>query len=91
MPNYRDGSVFNHRPNDSNFETLHRPGALAPFSGIYRCQNCGFEAVSTRGKSLPPESDCSQHGINHGSSWPNSYGNVVWKLVAAAIHLKGNA
>jgi hypothetical protein len=88
MPNYKDGSVFNHLPTDTNFDTLHTPGQIAPFSGIYKCANCGFEAVSTRGNRLPPEAFCSYHSPQ---TWPNVSGNVRWRLVAAAIHVRVNA
>jgi hypothetical protein len=91
MPNYKDGSVFGHLPNDTNFDTIHRPGQRTPFSGIYRCQNCGFEAVSTHGHPLPPETSCFQHGTQHGTNWSGAYGTVTWKLVAAAIHIRANA
>ena len=87
MPNYKDPSVFHQLPNDPNFDAIHLPGQLAPFSGIYRCVNCGFEAASTRGDHLPPEANC----IQHHSKWPNVYGNPRWKLVAAAIHIRANA
>lgn len=87
MPNYKDGSVFRQLPQDGNFDALHAPGGIAPFSGIYKCTSCGFEAVSTAGHRLPPEAYCHMHG----NRWPNSFGNVMWKLVAAAIHVKANA
>jgi hypothetical protein len=87
MPNYKDGTLFKQLPNDENFDTIHLPGQLAPFSGIYKCVNCGFEIVSTRHHHLPPEGTCSQHS----SRWPDAYGEVRWKLVAAAIHIKANA
>jgi len=87
MPNFKDGTVFRQLPNDPNFDTIHAPGQPAPFSGIYRCINCGFEAVSTRGHQLPPEANCAQHSPR----WSNAYGNPRWQLVAAAIHTRGNA
>jgi hypothetical protein len=87
MPNYKDGSVFNQLVADPNFDIIHPPGQIAPFSGIYKCVNCGFEAVSTHGNHLPPETNCA----SHSAQWPNVYGNVRWKLVAAAIHINRNA
>ena len=86
MPNYKYSSVFHQRPNDGNFDIIHSPGQIVQFSGIYRCVNCGFEAVSTRGNWLPPEANCSQHSPR----WPSAYGNPRWQLVAAAIHTKAN-
>lgn len=88
MPNYKDATVFNQRPNDPNFDFLHTPGQTTPFSGIYKCANCGFECVSTKGYPLPPQQYCHLHSP---TTWPNVQGNVLWKLVAAAIHIKGNA
>jgi hypothetical protein len=87
MPNYKDGTLFNQLPNDANFDTIHMPGQLAPFSGIYKCVGCGFEAVSRSGDHLPPQVNCSQHAAR----WPNVYGEVRWKLAAAAIHIRLNA
>jgi len=87
MPNYKDGSVFNQLPSDGNFDTIHPPGQTAPFSGIYRCQSCGFEAVSTKGNALPPEYVCSVHH----PQWKGCSGAVSWRLVAAAIHVRKNA
>lgn len=87
MPNYKDGSVFNHLPSDPNFDTIHLPGHLTPFSGIYRCQSCGFECVSTKGHTLPPERACDLHH----REWKVFTGVVSWRLVAAAIHVTKNA
>ena len=87
MPNYKDGAFFGHRPTDHNFDTLYSPGQTTPFSGIYRCKSCGFEAVSTKGHTLPPERFCSSHSLE----WKGKTGLVNWHLVAAAIHITGNA
>ena len=88
MPNYKDGSVFNQRPNDQNFDAIYAPGCPTPFSGIYKCVSCGYEAVSTRGNSLPPTKVCTDHSP---STWKCSHGPVRWRLVAAAIHVSSNA
>jgi len=87
VPNFKDPSVFRQLKDDGNFDVLHAPGQPTPFSGIYRCVSCGFEAVSTRHHPLPPEITCAAHG----GTWPNDHGWVQWKLVAAAIHIKLNA
>jgi len=58
------------------FAPTYQPGTLAPFSGIYRCVACGYEAVSTRGHPLPP-----QH-FNHQHLLP-----IRWRLVAASRHV----
>jgi hypothetical protein len=87
MPNYKDSAVFNQRPTDGNFDTIHLPGQPTPFSGIYKCRSCGFECVSTKGNPLPPERSC----INHSYQWRVQAGEVRWRLVAAAIHATANA
>lgn len=87
MPNFKDGSVFRQLPNDSNFDAIHAPGQATPFSGIYKCQSCGFECASVKTHPLPPERDC----VNHHYQWKTSSGVVRWRLVAAAIHATANA
>jgi hypothetical protein len=87
MPNFKDASYFNQLPNDGNFDVIYLPGQPTPFSGIYKCTSCGFEAVSTRLHPLPPEVSC----LNHSPSWRAAHGTVRWKLVAAAIHVTRNA
>jgi len=87
MPNYKDGSVFGHLPTDGNFDTIHRPGEITPYSGIYKCTSCGFECVSTAGHPLPPTAYCS----GHHPKWNAGFTEVRWHLVAAAIHISRNA
>jgi hypothetical protein len=67
------------------FKELHNPGVNAPSSGIYKCDTCGFEAVSTEGNPLPPAKTCEQHD---NARWKCAKGDVKWRLVAYAIHLK---
>jgi hypothetical protein len=55
------------------FDVLHSPGATTPFSGIYRCEGCGHEVVSTVGHPLPPQ-DHHQHA---------SYRPIQWQLIVA--------
>lgn len=38
----------------SAFDDVHKPGAITPWSGIYRCTTCDVEVVSEKGKPLPP-------------------------------------
>jgi hypothetical protein len=45
-------SQANHHP---QFDTLYSPGERTAWSGIYRCEVCGKEAVHTIDKSLPPQ------------------------------------
>ena len=37
------------------FDTLHKPGAGTPSSGVYRCEGCTKEVASNAGNPLPPE------------------------------------
>ncbi|CAN5242790.1 hypothetical protein BH09PSE2_BH09PSE2_15150 [soil metagenome] len=62
--------------NPSEFAPNYRPGTPAPYSGIYKCQTCGREAVSTKGHPLPP-----QH-LAHNHPLP-----IAWKLLVAATHI----
>jgi len=87
MPNYKDPTVFGHRPTDPNFDKICEPGQATPFSGIYQCTSCTFEVVSTQGHPLPPTKTCTAHS----TSWKCKHGLVRWRLVAAAIHVSGNA
>ena len=87
MPNYKDPTVFTQLPNDPNFDTVHQPGQVTPFSGIYKCRSCGFECASVKGFPLPTQRDCSAHH----PQWKVYAGTVSWRLVAAAIHITKNA
>jgi len=76
MPNYKNSDYF--RLNQSEtFDQTYSPGELAPTSGVYRCDACGYEAVSTKGHPLPPANDCR----NHSAAWRCSFGQVRWRLV----------
>jgi len=54
------------------FDKVYEPGTKSAWSGIYRCINCGHEAVHTNDKSLPPQS----HHVHKSSQ-----GKIQWKLV----------
>jgi hypothetical protein len=83
VPNYKESQYF--KSNTSPlFDQTYLPGHPTPTSGLYRCESCGFEVVSTVNHPLPPENHC-QH---HSPKWRCSAGRVQWRLVAAAIHLK---
>ncbi len=56
------------------FDTLHEPGQPTPYSGIYRCEGCGENAVSTREHPLPPQNH-HQHSAGQGA--------IRWRLIAA--------
>lgn len=59
---------------DPKFDPAHESGAITPHSGIYKCQGCGTEIVSTAGDPLPPLSH-HQHSLNQGG--------VAWRLIVA--------
>lgn len=39
----------------TEWDTLYHPGTRTTWSGIYRCEVCGKEAVHTIDKPLPPQ------------------------------------
>ena len=59
------------------FNSTYHAGALAPFSGIYRCDVCGHEAVSTVGHHLPAQ------GLEHTHKVLNP---IAWRLIVASTH-----
>ena len=61
---------------DPKFDPAHAPGAVTPHSGIYKCQGCGIEIISTAGDPLPPPSH-HQHSLNQGG--------VAWRLIVATV------
>jgi hypothetical protein len=84
MPYFR--SPFSYQQSLSSvFEQELKPGALAPQSGIYRCDNCGFEIAVAAGSGLPLKTMCAAHG----DRWNSKDGVVLWRLVAAAINTNG--
>ena len=54
------------------FDLLHRPGNIAPNSGIYRCEVCGAEIVSENSKQLPSKN----HHIH-----TEELGQIQWRLI----------
>lgn len=42
------------------FEETHSPGTPTPYSGIYKCENCGREDACNKGNPLPPQNH-NQH------------------------------
>lgn len=67
-------SQFLEQSSHQAFDHVHRPGEATPHSGIYRCEGCGKNEVSTYGHPLPPQ--------NHHQHSP-SQGTIRWRLVAA--------
>lgn len=58
----------------SAFDQFYAPGTATPYSGIYRCEGCGVNEVSTFSHPLPPQ--------NHHQHSPEQ-GPVRWRLVVA--------
>jgi len=84
MPFYKH-SVFT-KSDSAAFDQTYPPGARTPYSGIYRCEVCGFEVVSTEGHPLPPEHSC----VQHSAQWQCRHGIVRWRLVTAPVHVNNN-
>src|SRR5690349_15033857 len=47
MAFYKYGEFLTHNTNGA-FDQICEPGHATPYSGIYRCEGCGNEAISTR-------------------------------------------
>jgi hypothetical protein len=56
------------------FDQVHSPGHPTPFSGIYRCEGCGINEVSTHLHPLPPQ--------NHHQH-TQAQGPIRWRLIVA--------
>jgi len=73
MALYKDGEYL-HQSTHAAFGTVYTPGQIAPYSGIYRCTNCGDEDACNAGNPLPPQ--------NHKQHNP-ARGAIRWKLLVA--------
>lgn len=58
------------------FDVIHGPGTMTDWSGIYRCTECGHEAVSVYGQPLP-SSDHHPH---------SNRAAIRWRLHIASTH-----
>lgn len=58
------------------FDTTYGPGNPAPYSGIYRCEVCGYEDACNEHQPLPPQSRAV-----HWHTLP-----VRWRLICIARH-----
>lgn len=56
------------------FDTTTNPGSATPYSGIYKCEGCGQEIVSTQEHPMPPQ---NHHQHTHAQ------GQIRWKLIVA--------
>ena len=77
MALYKNANHLTHSSHAA-FDVTHKAGANAPYSGIYRCDVCGHDAVSTAGNTLPPQGGAHTHTNN---AYP-----IAWRLVVAAEH-----
>lgn len=71
MALYED-STYLSRIQHQEFDKLYRPGEKSSWSGIYRCEVCGHEAVHTADKPLPPQN----HHVH--KAWQ---GPIQWRLI----------
>lgn len=67
-------SQFLTQLNHTAFDTITQVGHAAPYSGIYRCEGCGHEIVSTQGHTLPPQNH-PQHSASQGA--------IRWRLIVS--------
>lgn len=65
MATYKSAKYLQ-QSNNAAFDSIHLAGKLAPYSGIYRCEVCGREVVSTSGHHLPPQNH-HQHPYAQGN------------------------
>jgi hypothetical protein len=77
MAEYKYGQYLT-QANKNAYDTVHSPGVLAPYSGIYRCRWCGREDTCVTGKPLPPQ--------NHHQHNPPS--PIEWQLLVAHEFVK---
>ncbi len=67
-----------------NFNSSCQAGIRAPFSGIYRCTDCGYEIAASTEAMLPMAHDDPRHDREE---W-NCSGQIKWQPVAFAIQKK---
>lgn len=58
------------------FDKIHKPGDIVEYSGIYRCEYCTHEIVSTEDNKFPPQTHPA-----HPEDKP-----IRWKLIVAPVH-----
>ena len=61
--------------NSGAFDHLYRPGAVTPYSGIYRCAGCARSVVSEATRPLPPQNH-HQHTVAQGA--------IRWQLLVVS-------
>ena len=75
MATYQNANYLPHAQHAAFNGTLPA-GTLAPHSGIYRCDACGHEAVSTRHHHLPAQGGEHTHA--------NYLTPIAWRLAVAS-------
>jgi hypothetical protein len=68
---YKYGN-FLEQKTSAEFDAIHSPGTTTGWSGLYRCEGCGREVVSTSGNPLPPQNH-HQHTYSQGA--------IRWRLI----------
>ena len=74
------------RPADTGqaaFDRVYKPGDVPAHSGIFKCQQCGVEAVAESSRKLPPTATCAEHHPEGAGK----VGKVTWKMIVYAQHL----
>jgi hypothetical protein len=67
-------SQYLSQSNHAAYDAIHSPSQATPYSGIYRCEGCGENIVSTHAHHLPPQNH-HQHTYSQGT--------IRWRLIVA--------
>jgi len=65
-----------HQTDHQAFDALLQPGEATPFSGIYRCEVCGYDIVSSKGLPMPLNAH-HHHALTQGP--------IRWRLIVRTI------
>ena len=76
MANYKYANFLNVIAG-REFDLVYGPSTPAPLSGIYRCEGCGHEAVSTKGNHLPPQNHHTHTVVQ---------GKIRWQPIVISTH-----
>lgn len=75
MASYKHGQYLVKSESEA-FDREFKPGEDGPWSGIYRCSNCGDEVAANAGNPLPPQN----HHQHTDRDTP-----IRWKLLVYAV------
>lgn len=75
MTFYQDPKTI-HKTTSTAFDAVNKPGDTVNHSGIYRCNVCDQEIVSTFGNKFPPQNH-HQHPEKE---------DIEWQLIATPRH-----